>query len=365
MFDDHEIRGLTADLKKAANTMNTRTAELNARMTEVEQRMAGGGGFRGGYASHNSLGGEVSESEQTKAFRENGNRGMMRVQHTKSITSASNSGGALVAPDFRQEVITLPRTKLTVRSLLTVSPTTSNVIQHPRELVFTNNAGMVAEGALKPESNVTFELVESFVRTLATWLTASRQIMDDDPQLQSFLDVDLRHAIGQVEEMQVLFGAGIGENLHGLWPQATAYDTGLDAVGDTKVDTILKAVGQAERGSQLPVTGIIVNSVDWAGMLGLKDTAGQYLSNGPFGTTQRPTLWGIPVVDTLNMPAGQFLVGNFQQAATLYDRMTTEVLISSEHADFFTRNLLAVRAEERIALVVKRPSALVKASYPV
>jgi HK97 family phage major capsid protein len=289
----------------------------------------------------------------------------MRVQGTKSITSASNSGGGLVAPDFRQEVIPLARTKLTVRSLLTVSPTTSNVIQHPRELVFTNNAGMVAEGALKPESNVTFELVESYVRTLATWVTASRQIMDDAPQLQAFLDVDLRHAIGQVEEMQVLFGSGIGENILGLWGQATAYNTALNATGDTAPDTILKAIGQAERASQLPVTGIIVNSVDWAGMLGLKDTAGQYLSNGPFGTTQRPTLWGIPVVDTLNMTAGSFLVGNFQQAATLYDRMTTEVLIASEHADFFTRNLLAVRAEERIALVVKRPSALVKASYPV
>ena len=364
-LDDYEIRSLATDLKTAGDGLKRQTGELSARMTELEQLVVGGAGFHGGDVRQKSLGAQVVDDDQYQPFVKNGSRGMMRVQATKAITSASNSGGGLVAPDHRPDIIGLPRTKLTIRNIISVIPTTSNLIRHSREKTFVNNAAMVAEGALKPESDATFEQVDAPVRTLATWITASNQIMEDATRLQAFLNIRLPHAIGQVEEMQVLFGVGTGENLLGLWPQATAYDTALNGAGDTKVDTILRAIGQAERASQLPVTGIVVSSTDWATMIGLKDSAGQYLSNGPFGTTQRPTLWGIPVVDTLNMPAGQFLVGNFQQAATLYDRMTTEVLISSEHSDYFTRNLCAIRAEERIALVVERPSALVKASYPV
>lgn len=51
----------------------------------------------------------------------------------------------------------------------------------------------------------------------------------------------------------------------------------------------------------------------------------------------------------------KFLVGNFQRAATLYDRWTPRVEVSTEHADFFTRNLVAILAEERIALASRTP----------
>jgi HK97 family phage major capsid protein len=98
--------------------------------------------------------------------------------------------------------------------------------------------------------------------------------------------------------------------------------------------------------------------------LGIKTDDGNYLSNGPFGTTQQPMLWGRRVVATPSMPSGDFLVGNFRQAATIYDRMTIEVLLSSEHSDFFQRNLIALRCEERLALAVSAPWALCTGSYP-
>jgi HK97 family phage major capsid protein len=75
------------------------------------------------------------------------------------------------------------------------------------------------------------------------------------------------------------------------------------------------------------------------------------------------TLWGLPVVPTPAMPQGDFLVGALALAAQIYDRMSPEVLISTEHADFFTKNLVAIRAEARLALTVKRPAALVYGSY--
>jgi HK97 family phage major capsid protein len=58
------------------------------------------------------------------------------------------------------------------------------------------------------------------------------------------------------------------------------------------------------------------------------------------------------------MAVDKFLVGDFQRAATLYDRWTPRVEVSTEHADFFTRNLVAILAEQRLALAVKQAAAL-------
>jgi HK97 family phage major capsid protein len=89
----------------------------------------------------------------------------------------------------------------------------------------------------------------------------------------------------------------------------------------------------------------------------LKDAQGKYLLGDP-GAQVESRLFGLPVVATHAMTVDKFLVGNFRRAATLYDRWTRRVEVSTEHADFFTRNLVAVLAEERIALATKNASAL-------
>ena len=63
------------------------------------------------------------------------------------------------------------------------------------------------------------------------------------------------------------------------------------------------------------------------------------------------------------MPEGEFMVGAFSIAAQVIDRMATEVLISSEDRDNFIKNMLTVRAEERVALAVKIPEAIVYGEY--
>jgi HK97 family phage major capsid protein len=74
-------------------------------------------------------------------------------------------------------------------------------------------------------------------------------------------------------------------------------------------------------------------------------------------------LWGLQVVVSNSMPAGQFVVGDFRNGAMLLDRMASTVEVSTEHADFFTRNLIAVRCEERVALLTFAPWAFVKGSF--
>ena len=48
---------------------------------------------------------------------------------------------------------------LTLEALIPALPTASNAIEFTKEASFTNNAAETAEGAAKPESAVTFALV--------------------------------------------------------------------------------------------------------------------------------------------------------------------------------------------------------------
>ena len=57
------------------------------------------------------------------------------------------------------------------------------------------------------------------------------------------------------------------------------------------------------------------------------------------------------------------IVGNFANSATIYDRMTPVVLISTEDRDNFIRNAVTILCEERIALAVRRPEALIYGDY--
>ncbi len=74
------------------------------------------------------------------------------------------------------------------------------------------------------------------------------------------------------------------------------------------------------------------------------------------------TLWGRPVVVTTAMASGTFLCGN-TEAAELFVRMDAMLEISTEHSDFFVRNLLAILVECREVLCIYRPGAFIQGSF--
>ena len=55
--------------------------------------------------------------------------------------------------------------------------------------------------------------------------------------------------------------------------------------------------------------------------------------------------------------------GDLALAATYYDRWLTEVIISSEHADNFVKDMLTMKARKRVALAVKRQGAMVTGDF--
>nr|WP_275477495.1 phage major capsid protein [Aureimonas ureilytica] len=193
----------------------------------------------------------------------------------------------------------------------------------------------------------------SFPATIAHLFKASRQILDDAPALAGYIDARGRYGLALKEESQIFFGDGTGQNLYGLMPQARTYDTTRTATGDTELDILLHAISQVEE-ADLPATGIVLSVRDWRQLLGLKDLGKNYLSGGPFGTTEA-RIWDLPVYPTNTFATGQFLVGAFNSGgAQIFDRMEVEVLVSTENEDDFVKNMATIRIEERLAFATWR-----------
>jgi len=75
-----------------------------------------------------------------------------------------------------------------------------------------------------------------------------------------------------------------------------------------------------------------------------------------------PRLWGLPVVVTNSMTSGQAVVGSFGMGCEIKDRQMASVEVSLEDSTNFQKNMVTIRAEERIAFCVYRTEAFVKAT---
>ncbi|MCZ7929537.1 phage major capsid protein [Agrobacterium pusense] len=355
---------VSAELKEKTDKALSELGDVTTRLGDLEKRAARE--KENGENEQKSLGELVVESAGfTNGDLQGGARGSIRVKADRAaITTANTTVGAgrspgtsLVPGDRRPGIIALPDRQLTIRDLVLPGQTSSGNVEYVKETGFTNNAAPVAEGAAKPYSDLTYDLASAPVRTIAHLFKASRQIMDDAPGLRSMIDGRARYGLRFVEENQLLNGSGTGQNIHGLVPQATAFNPAFAAADETGIDRLRLAVLQVVL-AEYPATAFVLNPIDWAKIELTKDAGGNYIIGNPQGSLT-PTLWNLPVVSTQAMAAGEFLTGAFSFAAQIFDRMDIEVLLSTENDKDFENNLVSIRAEERLAFAVYRPEAFV------
>ncbi|SMP71919.1 phage major capsid protein [Noviherbaspirillum suwonense] len=346
---------LSQKAKETADELLVKFNGLQAELREVEQKAVSRNAEPPRVKSY---GEQIVESEKYKSMMSNGGRGSFSLE-LKQVTSAA--AGALIRPLYETEIVALPQRRFTVRDLLPVVPIATSSVDYPKQTTRTNNAATVAESAAKPYSDYAWSNATAPVRTIAHLAKLTRQAMDDAPRLIGEVDAEMRYGLRLVEEAQLLNGNGTGQNLSGIMTQATAYVAPITIAGATSLDMLRLAMLQAAL-ALYPADGIVLSQQDWARIQLQKTTDGAYLFANPQGTVEA-RLWGLPVVDTPAMPVDAFLVGAFRFGATLYDRMGIEVLISTENADDFEKNLATMRAEERIALAVKRPGSFIAGDF--
>ncbi|WP_174020411.1 phage major capsid protein [Agrobacterium fabrum] len=355
---------VSAELKEKTDKALSELGDVTTRLGDLEKRAAREN--ESGENEQKSLGDLVIDSSEFKAGMLTGaSRGSIRVKADRAaITSANTTVGAgrsqgtSLVPGARVPgIFGLPERQLTIRDLVLPGQTASSSIEYVKETGYTNNAAPVAETTAKPYSDLTFDMTSAPVRTIAHLFKASRQILDDAPALRSYIDGRARYGLRFAEENQLLNGSGTGQNIHGLVPQATAFNPAFAAADETGIDRLRLAVLQVVL-AEYPATAFVLNPIDWAKIELTKDAGGNYIIGNPQGSLT-PTLWNLPVVSTQAMAAGEFLTGAFSFAAQIFDRMEIEVLLSSENVDDFEKNMFTIRAEERLAFAVYRPESFV------
>lgn len=355
----NDVDKLLTDL----NTQRDLQNQLATQLGEAEQMFARLGNNGGQSPAKNRAGDLVIANDTIIQFSNSvvaGRRIAIDVPRNALTSFAVNP------VDGSTKIITNPNQRLTVRDLLAPGDTESNAVAYLRELLFTNNAAPVAENTTKPYSEITFEEVLSGVKTVAHLMKIAKQTLDDLPQLRSIINGRLLNGLKRVEDTQLLFGSGVGNNLHGIYTQATAFaNPSTKTTPSNSLDVMRLAMLQVTL-AELSATGHVMHDIDWTDIELIKDanTKG-YLFSNPFGTLEA-RLWGLPVAQTNQAGMlGNFLTGSFADAAQIFDREDANVVISTENADDFEKNMVSVRAEERLALAVYRPQAFVKGSLTV
>jgi HK97 family phage major capsid protein len=359
-----ELRGFTSEVKTEVDKLGKQSAEASARLLAIEQLVAspGRGGRPGGASGGASIGQTVVEAEGFKSLQLGGrSSGRIAVKSFESKATVV-TGSWSAAPDYVPQMFYPPQRILTVRNLLPNLATASNLIEFPRELVNTNASDYQgAEGSQKPESAITYELASAPVVTIATWIPCSKQVLDDSTSLSGYIDSRLIYMVSLKVERELLYGDGASQHLNGLMTQAPTMTGG--AAPDL-VSGVASAISQLSGADVVP-DSLVCNPVNWWSMQVQKAAgAGSFLVGDPLSQLP-PVLWGLRVALSNSINPGSFLVGNFRNGAAVYDRQAAVVELSREHSDYFTKNLVAILAELRLALAVYTPGSFLKGSTGV
>lgn len=249
------------------------------------------------------------------------------------------------------------RTPPNMLAVLPTGQTNAGVIQYVQEEEPTYGAAVVPEGEPKPPTKFAFTPKTVTVVTIAHWVAATRQVLDDIPQLRSYIDGRLRFGLLRKVEDFVLNG------------DATSGDPGLlaeaqSASGGNVWEALLDGAEEITAANYTP-NAVVMNQRDWYGFLGellSTGTGSGSLQDTVITDSLPPRIIGLPVVFSPTVPQGDILIGDFTNGCQLWDRQATQVFVSDSHDDFFIRNTLVILAEARMALAIYAPKAFAVAT---
>jgi HK97 family phage major capsid protein len=270
-------------------------------------------------------------------------------------------------------VVPLPQQRLYVADLMTNETTTGKTVRYLRENSFTPAATTVAEGAAKPEQLFDVEKEDAEVEKIAAWTKVGDETIADFPQIQSLINMRLPFAVSFREEAQLLNGSGTSPDLLGI--QQT---TGLQTVarGGADLDRFIQlyhAITLIRSVAFMEPDGIVMNPTDFETVRTQFDGNQQFMGGGPFtgaygnplpnnGLTQKQyeDIWRLPVAVTVAQPQGTVLVGAFKLGGTIWRRTGMTIEITNCDQDDFVKNLVTIRAEERLTMSLYFPTAFVQ-----
>ena len=292
----------------------------------------------------------VKDSDHGKKFD------LSAPAYTKAATDTQTSPAGAVdfATTFDRNVVTAPRTPLVIRDLFGAETISGSTLVYLVEGAIQGAPAVTAEGAEKPQIHFADPTPKTVsLAKIACHIKESDEYIDDYPFLASAINGRLLYELGLVEQNKLvtdLLGTS-GIQTGSYAANATAADI---------ADAILQAAMDVQNGSGFDADAIVINPADWYTLRVARDGEQRYYGGGFFGAQNVPNLWGITVCVSTAVSAGTIIVGAFKTCGSVVSKDGVSVEATNTNEDDFVKNLMTIRAEERLALAVRRPAGFKK-----
>jgi HK97 family phage major capsid protein len=284
---------------------------------------------------------------------------IMDTKAVGNMTEAVNLTGDITR-QYANQVYALPSRKVHMRSLLPIGSLSQGLFTFPYESGGEGAPAAQTQGSSKEQVDFDITMKDAAAQYIAGYVRISRQMLDDIPAMTSFLQSRLLEKYLVAEDAQILSGNGTAPNLQGILPVATAA-TGAATVD---VEQLVQAIAQLET-SNYSATGILVNPTDWAAIMNTKNTNAAYsLPASTVVTTDGSvSIAGIPLYKSTAIAVDKFVVGDWSMGAQIMQNQGISVQFSEFDADNFTKNMITVRVEARIALPIYYAGAFIYGDF--
>ena len=299
-----------------------------------------------------------SNKDQIEAFKAGQISGF--TMDTKAVITESGAyTGDVVPADYVPGFKFDPERRVHVRQFLPVGTTNSDKIRYIKETNFTDNTGVTAEGDASGQNDFDLVATDAVVEKISAHFRVSKEALNDTAGLASHISLRGMEKYMKAEDAYNLY-----DSTYGLTVTSTDYALDqytLDADAQ-EYDVLLEAIKQIRNRNYQP-SAVMMSISRYFSMIRNKDADGRYIfpQDVIFGS-RVPSILGVPVIATnaindTDGDADDFLVADFAQLTTLFDRESVSVRFYEQDQDNAIKDLVTVQVAGRLALPTYLPNA--------
>lgn len=224
----------------------------------------------------------------------------------------------------------------------------------------------VTEGSAKPQVSFADPTAVTVALTkIAAFIKETNEYIDDAPFLASAINGRLLNYLRLREEAFLLAELA---GTSGIQADTTSWTNGDMADAQAIADIIFAKMMAVQQQSGFAADAIIMNPAVWQTLrLGKLSATNAYIGGGYFADGQGKQIWGVPVYLSTFVDApvsgsakGDIWVGSFKACGSVVSKGGVSVEATNSDQDDFIKNKMTIRAEERLALAVRRPAGFCK-----
>ena len=292
-----------------------------------------------------------------------GNTSAAAFEIKADMTTGADFSGEVVPADRIPGYFFDPNRPQNMRQIIPNGSTQSDVVRFVKESGYSNGAAATNEGSTLSQTDFDMTASSVNVEKIGTYLRISDEMLNDTPQLTSYISNRVPAKLLEVEDDQILGGNGVAPNLLGLYNSGTNFDTSASgafyqAVNNAnEFDVLVAAINQLALSNYKP-NFILMNPTDFHKILLLKDSQSRYLKDQVYQGLQ-PSFMGVPVIMNNEVNQDSYLVGDFASSCQLWIRENLSVSFHREDGTNIRDGFVTVRCQERLALATYTPLGII------